>query len=213
MVELRDIRQTIENRILRGELAPGSRVNENAIAGEMNASRSAVRDAVRILEQSGLVRLEDNKGAFVRAPSLGDALDLYDVRAGLSAAAARLAALNASREDIARLEKLMDDMEASIVPGSSERYPPLNERFHDEIFVIADNQRLRAMHEVTSNELRLFVRRGVQGATHEKISAQEHRRVVDAIKAGDEAAAAAAFSQHILRGKQRMLDGILRAPK
>src|SRR5690349_7693980 len=89
---LDDIRAQVRAMITNGTLKPGDRVNEQALAAQLGVGRNSAREALRLLERSGLVRIVPNRGAEVRKITLEEALDLYDVRAGLARVAGRLAA-------------------------------------------------------------------------------------------------------------------------
>ena len=89
------VQRELERRIVGGELAPGAKLNEADLAGELRVSRGPVREAFRALEQAGLVRTEKNRGVFVRQLSLEEANEIYEVRAALEAQIGRLAAARA----------------------------------------------------------------------------------------------------------------------
>lgn len=86
------VAESIEELMLTGELPPGHKLNEIALAQRFGISRGPLREALRLLEETGLIRQEKNRGAHVRVIPLSEAADLYDVRAGLDATAGRLLA-------------------------------------------------------------------------------------------------------------------------
>ncbi len=207
------VRERIEHMILSGELKAGERINENALAAELNVSRGPVREATRILAEAGLLTIMRNRGAFVREISLEDVLHVYDVRAGLARVAGRLAALRATEEGVALLRSLWEAMEEARISRDSDRYYDINREFHAKIVEMTGNHRLIDFHEMTEREVFLFLRRGVTGTTRIDISNQQHKQMLDAISAGDELAAAKAFEDHVVAGKQRMLDTLVSRPK
>src|SRR5207237_5672406 len=77
------VQQEIERAILAGEYQPGSKLIEATLAERMGVSRGPVREAFRMLEEAGLVRNEKNRGVFVRAIAIEEALEIYDLRAVL----------------------------------------------------------------------------------------------------------------------------------
>ena len=77
------VQQELEHSILAGELPAGSKLNEAAIADRLGVSRGPVREAFRALEESGLVRLEKNRGVFVRLIPVEEADQIYELRAVL----------------------------------------------------------------------------------------------------------------------------------
>jgi DNA-binding GntR family transcriptional regulator len=204
----RMVREQIEGMILRGEIAAGERLSENALATKLNVSRGPVREATRLLAEAGLVTVIHNRGVFVRQIKLEEVLHVYDVRAGLAHVAGRLAALRATKADVAALRALWDEMERAIAAENSDAYYEVNQAFHTRIVEISKNQRLIDFHATTERELSLFMRRGVAGASRPRMSNHEHRQIIEAIAAGDETAAAREFELHVMKGKQRMLDSL-----
>src|SRR5258706_11452374 len=75
------VQRELERRILAGELGAGAKLNEATIADMLGVSRGPVREAFRSLEESGLVRLEKNRGVFVRQVSVEEADEIYELRA------------------------------------------------------------------------------------------------------------------------------------
>lgn len=200
------VREKIEQLILSGQIKAGERLTETALANELNVSRGPVREATRLLAEAGLVTMVRNRGAFVREVSLEDVLHVYDVRAGLARIAGRLAALRATSDQIVELKELLDRMEDARVARDTDTYVEFNHSFHVKIVEMTANPRLIDFHQTTERELALFTRRGVLGPKRLDRSNREHKQILAAISKGDELAAARAFENHVLVGKQRMLD-------
>ncbi|HRE82934.1 MAG TPA: FCD domain-containing protein [Opitutaceae bacterium] len=200
------VREKIEVMIMRGEIEPGARLNEKALATKLNVSRGPIREATRLLAEAGFVTMIHNRGAFAREIKLTDVLHGYDVRAGLAHAAGRLAALRATKVQVAELRNLWEQMEGAVEKQDSDLYAEINRTFHTRIVDLSRNPRLIDFYAVTERELFLFLRRGVAGSSRPRLSNQEHARILEAISNGDEMGAAHAFETHILNGKQRMLE-------
>src|SRR5712672_2502855 len=77
------VQKELERMILAGDLAAGAKLNEAAVADLLGVSRGPVREAFRALEESGLVRLEKNRGVFVRKIGVHEADEIYELRAVL----------------------------------------------------------------------------------------------------------------------------------
>jgi len=77
------VQRDLERRILAGELNPGKKLNEEDVAVLFNVSRGPVREAFRALEAAGLLRVEKNRGVYVRQVSVEEADEIYEVRAGI----------------------------------------------------------------------------------------------------------------------------------
>src|ERR1700675_1687249 len=97
------VQKELERMILAGDLAAGSKLNEASIADALGVSRGPVREAFRALEESGLVRLEKNRGVFVRQISVAEANEIYEVRAALDEWTGRRLAQIATPEHIREL--------------------------------------------------------------------------------------------------------------
>jgi DNA-binding GntR family transcriptional regulator len=67
--------------ILSGELRPGEKLTEMALAARLGVSRGPLREAFRMLDESGLVRTEKNRGVFVRDLPVAEAIEIFDLRA------------------------------------------------------------------------------------------------------------------------------------
>src|ERR1700744_1515618 len=109
----REVASALRRRIQAGQLKPGEWLREIRLAEELNAGRSAIREALRYLEQDGLVELERFRGARVTTPTLYEMFDLFEVRAALFGLVTRFACFRASdadlREIIERIERLGSD--------------------------------------------------------------------------------------------------------
>ena len=73
----------LERMILSGELAPGSKLTETALAAQLGVSRGPLREAFRMLDEAGLVRTEKNRGVFVRSLPIEEAIEIFDLRASM----------------------------------------------------------------------------------------------------------------------------------
>jgi DNA-binding GntR family transcriptional regulator len=191
---------SIEALILGGELPPGSKLNEMALAQRFGISRGPLREALRTLEESGLVQQEKNRGAHVRQIALSEAADIYDVRAGLDATAGWLLAERITAAQLQTLRTMTAAMR-DVPPDAVDRFHALNLDFHDSIVAMTGNPVL-------------FRRRNLLAPLAIPRFAEEHSAIVDLLAARDGAAAAEALRHHALVGRQRMVrDGELAAPQ
>jgi DNA-binding GntR family transcriptional regulator len=202
------VQQEIERMILSGELAPGQRLNEKAVADKLMISRGPIREACRALAELGLVYLIPNRGVFVKRLSEADAREVYDVRAGLIGLSASLLAPMITSSAAATLDGFIDEMAKPAEQGDYARFEPLNLAFHDFIVRSTDNARLVKLYRGLVKEFRLF---RVHGAvTPEALlqSNNEHREIVDALKARDPILSYQASFRHVGGGKSRMLKAL-----
>ena len=196
----------VRRLIMGGEIAAGGKLNEHALAQRLGVSRTALREAVRLLERSGLVVIEPNRGVFVRRLTLKEALDLFDVRAGLARTAGGLAASRATEAQLDGLDALHGHLAQARAACDFGAYYDVNLQFHDALMAATGNERLRTLEEMMSGELQLFRRRNLGNAGQLDASVAEHARILDALRARDPARAARACERHVITGKGRMLD-------
>ena len=104
------VQQAIERLIHSGDLAPGDKLTEMALAERLGVSRGPVREAFRVLEEAGLVQLEKNRGVFVREVSLHEALEIFDMRAMMEAHVGATLAAQASAEQLQTLQSFGNNM-------------------------------------------------------------------------------------------------------
>lgn len=202
------IRDQVRAMIDNGTLRPGERVNEQALAQQLGVGRNSAREALRSLERTGLVRIVPNRGAEVRKVSLEEALDLYDVRAGIAHVAGRLATMRLEGAEESALEQLLEAMGAALNARDGAQYTELNHAFHEKLMQATKNSRLISVDKSVAAELSLHIRKGVYTMAQMQLSLAEHKLMFDAMRNGRVADAADAFERHILNGKQRMMDTV-----
>jgi phosphonate utilization transcriptional regulator len=198
------VQQELERMILQGELAVGERLNESALALRFGVSRGPIREALRGLEEAGLLRMEKNRGVFVREISVAEADEIYDVREALEELIGRRLAKGIAAKQLSQLNSLLVDMDAATKRRDLDRYHPLNLRFHDLLVEFTGNSKLIATYRRLINELHLFRRRGLGAGGGLPVSNDEHRAIVRAIEAGNAEAAAKALRDHVRASRQRM---------
>jgi DNA-binding GntR family transcriptional regulator len=130
----------LHSRIIRGALPPGTPLVENTLANDYGVSRSPVREALTRLTYEGLVERHD-RGQRVRVLRPEDVLDLYEVRIGLEATAARAAARRRSYLDLARLRNRVEAMQNLESEDGAQR-AHLAHGLHFAIWTASHNQAL-----------------------------------------------------------------------
>jgi DNA-binding GntR family transcriptional regulator len=119
----------LQARVLSGELVSGTRLRQEALADEFGVSRTPIREALRKLQEGGLVELRPHRGAVVRGPSAREIRD----------------AQGQFRETLARMMEVRSDGGMSAVPADEiDRWRHANDRFHQLIQAAAANDVLVA---------------------------------------------------------------------
>jgi DNA-binding GntR family transcriptional regulator len=187
----------LRDDILAGLFPPGERLIELQLTERYGVGRAAIRASLVELDSEGLVQREANRGATVRRISVTEAVEITQARAALEGLIARLAAERATEAERDDLRAVVEDMAEAVAEGDTLTYSKLNRRLHGTLCAIARhrvaddlvaNLRNRAAH----HQFRLAL---VPGRAAESLG--QHRAIVDAVTAGDGAAAEAAMRDHL----------------
>jgi DNA-binding GntR family transcriptional regulator len=199
------VQQEVERRILTGDLPAGERLSESALAIDMGVSRGPVREAMRGLQQAGLVDIVANKGVVVRKIDYDEAIDLYDLRGSLFGFMCETLARRRTDAQCAVLKDKLGAMADAIRNDDKDLYYRLNIEFHASIVEFCGNKRARAIYEGIVKEMHLFRRRGLSRIENIEASMHEHEAIAEAIIAGRTGAARKTGVTHLRNGRDRFL--------
>lgn len=202
------VMEALKSLIYTGQLKPGERLNEAALALRMGTSRGPVREAIRMLTGLGLVKAVTNRGVFVRQISVREMLEIYELRALLFGFAAEQATEHVSDEHKQQFEQLLTQMDAACEAENANQYYDLNLQFHALVLRLSHNQRAHESYDDYVKELHLFRRRYFNSPGNMRRSNIEHRSIYEAIASGAKAKAKSAAERHVLSGRQRLLSSI-----
>lgn len=202
------VQHEIERLIVSGELSAGDKLNEAVLAERLGVSRGPVREAFRALAESGLVRMEKNRGVFVRQVSIEDADEIYEVRAALDRLVGCRLAESIKPEQLKELRGILNGMKQAAAKHDIDAYYPLNLRFHDSLVQFTGNKKLLATYRRIVNELNLYRRATlasvIGGRGGLSVSTREHTKIFDAIASGDPVRAGQALYEHVAASRERM---------
>ncbi|MBK0422245.1 FadR family transcriptional regulator [Leucobacter sp. CSA2] len=202
----------LERLILEGELAPGDRLPpERELAEHLGVSRVSIREALRELENRGLIDRRPGRGTVVLAPGEGSSIaeglsesvsglnpeiqHIMELRAILEPPIARITAKRATARDLAQLRELVEAMEADV---SQERYAELDRAFHQAIAQYAHNPLLALINEKIAQQIAPSRSSRYQTRARRAASSAAHRRIYEAIATGDGDLAEHEARDHVL---------------
>jgi DNA-binding GntR family transcriptional regulator len=191
-----DAADVIREQILAGGFRRGEHLVEARIARQLHVSRGPVREAFKLLRAEGLVDEEPRRGTFVVTLSAADVREVYDLRAAVEARAARRLAEARDPGAIAELRGLLDRIGQAAASGDRRAVSRNDLAFHEAICRLSGNSRLHAVFVRHAPALHAMLRLDDQLYPRLEDIADQHRPIVDAIAAGDPAAAADACSRH-----------------
>lgn len=185
----------LRERIIRGDFAAGQRLKERVLVEELAVSRTVVRESLRQLEAERLIRIEPHVGPVVETLSVDQARQLYEVRAALEGAAARLAAEHRTEPELRELYDALLHVDQHFEPF--DLLIAAKERFYNALIAASHNEiigeQLAGIQSRISQLRRVTLRQPNRG----KRMVGELQRVVNAIAAHDKEAAYAASVEHV----------------
>ncbi len=188
-------------RILRDMITncrflPGSRLNIEQLARDMEISRTPLWEAVNRLIQEGLLVSVPNRGVFAADITPEDALEIYTVREALEGLAARLAAGNINPEAVDRMERTLVNQYEMADKQDLIGYSRYDFEFHDVIYELSQNRFLQEMLDFLRGRTRPTMMDFIPLL---KASYEDHCAILETLKSGDGARAEKTIRAHIRR--------------
>ncbi len=199
----------IQNKILSGELAAGQRLLPDVLASALAVSQTPVKEALALLERDGLVTGTDRRASSVRRFTPQDVLEIYEARILLEVNAITTA-LEKGRIDpgfIGRLEEVAAAQLALFPPASKDvlvQIIALDRRLHETIMEAGGNRLLTEWHRSIQLQLQTVRTYSLDNYDLER-SRCEHRRILDALKAGDRGGIVSALRDHLVSSRDDLV--------
>jgi len=204
---LREIVHTrVRAALLNGEIAPGERFTEVQLAEGLGTSRAPIREAVRQLEQEGLIVPSGSRGYVLRPVAIEDVRELGLLRSALERLAAELVVERADDAALDQLEAIVAQMyEAEAGTASAAVLTELDADFHEKLCSLARNEPLQRVWTSMRDQLTLAMRTVNVAWSPGPGYAASHERVVKALQTRDAAVAQRAIDEHIRSGLEQVM--------
>jgi DNA-binding GntR family transcriptional regulator len=207
-----EVLEAIRSAILANRIQPGSRLLEAEVATRMGVSRAPVREAIRQLEQEGLVEFFPHRGAVVVGLPEDEIDAIYELRAGIEARATARACATATDDDLTHLDGLIADMQKALREHDIDEVAEIDLRFHGAIVELSGFSLLKHIWQSLDGLVRV---RSYQALDRPGRAAQyflsgsiaSHSVLVDALRARDPQRAADAARAHILDVVEQLQSG------
>lgn len=193
----------LREEILNGKYKENEELKEVAIGNELGVSRTPVREAFRQLELEGLLTIIPNKGAYVTGISPKDVHDIYMIRSSLEGMCAKLATENITNEQLEELEENVYLATFHASKGHMDQMTELDNRFHHILYEACGSKMLQNLlqdyhqYVIRIRKKTLTTQRGVA-------SNEEHRAIMEAIKAKDSLKAEELANRHIVNAYENI---------
>ena len=203
--------EELKMQILTGKITPGTRMMEVELAESMGVSRTPIREAIKKLEQEGLVTIEPRKGAYASQISVKDMVDILEVRQDMEGLAAQMAAYRMTPSQMEELEVIAIAYNKAVEEGNMADMIRYDTQFHNLIVESCNNAILTMMINQLQELLLRFRYVYYDNIQRAEKMPSEHFMIMEDIKGGRSDAARAAAEMHIERIKDMVMnvnDGI-----
>lgn len=191
------IRSTLEDEIEKGVLPPGATLDERGLAERFNVSRTPVREALQQLAAIDLVKIAARNGVFVSRLSVSELRSMVELLAVLEGVCAMFAARRLTDDLREALLQSMENCEAAVAEHDYAAYRNANEAFHNTIYAACHNPYLaQAVRDIRVKTRRYRVN-DLKSERQVKESLAGHKRILDAILAGEDKAAYDSMLEHV----------------
>lgn len=188
------VADSLRSAILQGKFKAGESLKQDEIANELKVSKIPVREALIQLQAEGLVMMRQNRGAVVSTLSLSEIEQIYIMRRALEDIALTRAIPRTTEQDLAEMEHILNQIE---LETDLTRWVELNWQFHEALYRPADmplmQKHIREMHNNVARFLAVYHLDQVVLAA----SQQQHRDILEAVRAGDSKTARDLLKQHL----------------
>lgn len=202
--EVKRIVEVVYKAIVERRLPAGMRLVEVKLSDALKANRNHVRSALQELHNRGVVEIETNKGACVASPSREKAREVFAARRVIENAMLLKVIENATEQDLASLQQLVDDEDRAIKSGSRSDIIRFSGEFHLEMARIAGNsvlvEVLDRLMAISSLIIGLY-----EPTNRSQWFNNEHHQLLELIRAGDAVKASEFLNQHIEGIEGRLL--------
>lgn len=198
------VAQHLGARIIEGSHAPGSRLREIELANAFEVSRATIREALRVLEQRGLVRIQPQRGAHVTQLSAKELDDLFEVRASLLATGSRLVAEHRTSANVSTLRAALEDLRKNA--DDVNAYARTSAELVHTLVHMSGNEVLADYCDDFALRIGRYARMGLMTSARRRRSLSLWSRLIAAITQRDGASAATLHAQLSLENRTAALE-------
>ncbi|MFM8760391.1 MAG: GntR family transcriptional regulator [Polynucleobacter victoriensis] len=196
-----EVAERLRTSIFSHEFAPGSWIDEQAIAKEYGISRTPMREAIKILAAEGLITMKMRRGAYVTEVSKSDLNQIFTVLALLEGQACRETALKASEGQLEALDSIHMKLERAAADRDLEQFFTINQSFHDKLHEKSNNPWMKRVIDDLRKVLKLQRRDSLSKRGRMESSLLEHRKILSALLARDADLSEKLMKEHLLQGQ------------
>jgi DNA-binding GntR family transcriptional regulator len=197
------VQAKLRRLILMGGIAPGTALNQEALADDFGVSRMPIRQALKRLQTEGLVERQQNRRVHVTLLQRGEIEDIFDMRIALEPMALRLAIPLADKHDVRAMSRALEDIEDDDDPAT---FGMRNTAYHMALVQPCERPRLLAEIRSLLDLSDRYQRAAVADTTFTRPLQDEHEAMLAAVREGRADDGAAILERHIRQGRDRLVE-------
>lgn len=202
--------ELIKRMILKGYFKPGERLIESQLSKKFGISRTPIRESIRKLAAEGLVEITAKGGTKISKLTKNDIDEIYEIRVVLESFAAEKAASIITSKEIESLEKLLIDSEKALLDKDIKRMAHIDTKIHSLMCKFSKNNRLFQLIDVLCTNITRHRELILETPGAGKEAVAGHREIINALKKGNKEAIRKSVHDHIMRGREMLLEIISR---
>ncbi len=223
IAELTDLKQNkplneivyegLRNAIIQGYIPVGERINESIYSQKMNISRTPVREALRRIQQEGLVEYVPRLGVVVKKITIDDAKEIYQIRMALDILAATNAMRKMTEDQFEEMYKLLEETQKANDAEEVQKVVDLSRDFNDMIYEFAEMPRLESIVHKLREYLVRFRDMSLRGEERRKKALEEHWLIYKNMKNKNFDAIALIIQEHLEYSEEFIYDAMRKLEK
>jgi DNA-binding GntR family transcriptional regulator len=197
--------ESLKQSIIQGKITAGEWLVESHIAETLGISRTPVREAIHKLEREGLIERQPRGGFTVLGLNRNDIEETFGIRSVLEGYAARLAAEKHKKEELAPLEKKIEEFQNALERKKMDVLPVINTEFHDMLYALSKSPKLVHMINGLQDQIYRYRELILKEKKFAVTSNRDHIQLLKLIRKRDAEGAVQLVRDHILRGQEMVL--------
>ena len=200
----------MKEEIESGRVKMGEQLPEMSLVKKIGVSRTPIREAMRVLEQEGYIKIISNKGAFVSEISIEDIKEIYEIRKLLEPFAALSAAIRIPATDVTLMDNEWKALKRTFIRTGMvdlSKVAALDIKLHMTIANSASNRRIGAIISLYHVQIKRFQRLSVQSLDDLQNSIDQHLRIIECLKKRNPEELRVCLYNHVVNSESYIMKG------
>ena len=210
---LESVYEAVRDSICDGDLKPGERITQEAIAEKLDVSRQPVNQALILLRSQGFIQDAGRRGVMVTPLDMTAVRNIYEIRSALDQLAARLASERDDQEGVAEGYRLIGSVRAHLQSATTSDLVKADMAFHELIYRLSGNDLIQSSLTPYWHHLRRVMAAVIDDGIRRERIWDEHQNILSAVEAGDGELAAELSAAHVSAASDQLTANLAKRPK